>query len=285
MNTIKHLIWVAGIHPIMKLLFTIVPWIGSNNRGKLIETCFSVIGNVSHHGITMKFSMPNEVTEFRADTFSTKEPETLAWIDGFEGEGVFWDIGANVGIYSIYCAKRHPAMRVVAFEPSVMNLELLARNIALNDVAGQVQIVPTALFETSGMDEFRLGNFDRGGALSAFGVDFGFDGKVTDTAISYHTLGISMDDIVARFGVAAPTYIKIDVDGIEHIILRGGPSTLSNTAMESILVEVNDQFEEQRTEVARILSSSGLTLKEKSHSKMFDGGKFSSIYNNIWRRG
>jgi FkbM family methyltransferase len=284
MNKIRHMIFVCIINPIAKIFGAIVPYIGGNNRGILIDRCFSIIRNVDHNDISMKFVVPNGISEYRTNTFSTKEPETLAWIDEFDGDGVFWDIGANVGIYSIYCAKKHPRMRVIAFEPSVMNLELLAKNIAINDVETQVSIFPVALFQQSGINEFSLGNFDRGGALSAFGVDFGFDGKSINKAISYNTIGVSMDDAISIFNIESPNYIKIDVDGIEHIILRGGPTILKNSSMTSLLVEVNDNFEEQRDEIVKILSSSGLLLKIKTHAAMFDNGKWSSIYNNIWRR-
>jgi FkbM family methyltransferase len=49
---------------------------------------------------------------------------------------VLWDIGANVGLYSCYAVKARDC-RVFAFEPSVFNLELLARNIFLNGIADQ----------------------------------------------------------------------------------------------------------------------------------------------------
>ena len=47
---------------------------------------------------------PNWICKIRANTFSTKEPETLEWIDKSESDGVFFDIGANVGLYSLYYA-------------------------------------------------------------------------------------------------------------------------------------------------------------------------------------
>ena len=55
---------------------------------------------------TIKLSLftPNWICRYRADTFSTKEPETLKWIDDSEDNGVLFDIGANVGLYSLYYA-------------------------------------------------------------------------------------------------------------------------------------------------------------------------------------
>ena len=43
----------------------------------------------------------NHITQYRADTFSSKEPKTLKWIEQFEDNKCFWDVGANVGLYSL----------------------------------------------------------------------------------------------------------------------------------------------------------------------------------------
>ena len=74
-----------------------------------------------------KFYTPNRVCSIRAKTFSTKEPETLKWIDSF-GNGPFMDVGANVGLYSIYFAATKK-MPVYSIEPSFFNLALLGKNI------------------------------------------------------------------------------------------------------------------------------------------------------------
>lgn len=81
----------------------------------------------------MRFYVPNAQCRYRVSSFSTKEPDTLEWMDTIPPGSVIWDIGANVGLYSVYAAKSRGA-RVFAFEPSVFNLELLARNIFLNQL-------------------------------------------------------------------------------------------------------------------------------------------------------
>ena len=69
-----------------------------------------------------KFYVPNPLSLYRAKTFSTKEPDTLGWIDSLDKSSIMWDIGANIGLYSIYAAKCRN-IKVFAFEPSVYNLE------------------------------------------------------------------------------------------------------------------------------------------------------------------
>ena len=48
------------------------------------------------------FFTPNRLNYYRAMTFLTKEPDTIKWIESFDNDMVFWDVGANIGIFSCY---------------------------------------------------------------------------------------------------------------------------------------------------------------------------------------
>jgi len=96
------------------------------------------------------------------DTFSTKEPETLEWIDKIPQGSVIWDVGANIGLYTCYAAKAR-GCRVFAFEPSVFNLELLARNIFLNELTDRVTIIPTPLSNTLAFNALNMQTTEWGG--------------------------------------------------------------------------------------------------------------------------
>ena len=95
----------------------------------------------------------NSLTRYRNDTFFSKEPETLEWIDKFPKESIFWDVGANIGLYSIYASKTKNS-RVTAIEPSVFNLELLAKNIYLNSLNNRINILPFGLSQRSLITNF-----------------------------------------------------------------------------------------------------------------------------------
>ena len=133
----------------------------------------------SHSGCDFEFATPNPLTRWRATTFASKEPETLQWIDRMSATDVFWDIGANIGLYSIYAAKRR-GLQVFSFEPSVFNLELLARNCALNKVVSRVTIIPLALSNETKVNRMRHTTTAWGGALSSFGAIFGASGEKFD---------------------------------------------------------------------------------------------------------
>jgi FkbM family methyltransferase len=278
---------ISAVQKSIGLLDRIVETISPAHAGifgtSVAESTYANLRTVNHKGVSLALTCPSPVSHFRVQTFSTKEPETLDWIDGLTGD-VMWDIGANVGIYALYAAKRHPNMKVYAFEPSVLNLELLARNIALNGLEERVIIVPLPLSEKSGPAPFTLSNMDRGGSLSAFGVDYGYDGKAIKKALSYGLYGVSADDIIGKLGLPVPTAIKMDVDGIEHLILRGSRQMLLQPALKTWLIEINNNFSEQHDTCHDLLKSSGFRLIQETHAPIFDTGEWEKVFNTIWRR-
>jgi FkbM family methyltransferase len=188
---------------------------------QLIDSAMENQTSVQHQGISMAFTTPNALCRYRAETFSIKEPETLDWLDSIPVGSVLWDVGANVGLYSIYAAKKNNA-RVFAFEPSVFNLELLARNVFLNDQSELVTIVPLALSDALGSSLFRMSTTAWGGALSTFGRDLDQHGGKHNSIFEYQMIGMAMDDAVSLLHIPPPNFIKVDVDGIEHFVLQGG---------------------------------------------------------------
>jgi len=257
--------------------------IGRYLLNQMLNIAMETVQEVSHGGLKLRFAAPNSLCTWRAATFSSKEPETLAWIDSIPENSVVWDVGANIGLYSVYAAKKRNC-RVWAFEPSVFNLELLARNIFANGLTEQVCIVPMALSDRLGSSQMRMTTTEWGGALSTFGQEFGWDGEAIRQVFEFQTIGLSMEDAVEKMAIPMPDYIKMDVDGLEHFILKGGSNVLRS--IKGILIEVNDDFQEQAEQCRQLLSEAGLTLREKRHSEMIAGSTtgFQNSYNQIWIR-
>ena len=147
-----------------------------------------------------------------------------------------------------------------AFEPSVFNLELLARNIYLNGLTEDVCIMPLPLSNKLGPSMMLITTTEWGGSLSTFGENIGPDGKDVNQIFEFQTYGLTMMEIAEKFQMPNPDYIKMDVDGIEHLILQGGREILKH--IKGILIEVNDDFNEQAIQCNTVLSESGLILKE-----------------------
>jgi FkbM family methyltransferase len=236
---------------------------------------------VEHDGTRLRFVTPNRLNKWRATSFSSKEPETLQWIDSFEPGATLWDIGANVGLYSCYAALRRQC-RVYSFEPSPFNVELLARNVWLNELSSRVTIVPLPLSDAIVDSTLNMSTTAWGGALSTFDRTYGHDGAQLAKVFEFRTVGMTMNDAVRMLHIPQPDFIKIDVDGIEHLILKGGADVLAKT--RAVLIEINEDFEEQTVKSQHCLEQAGLELAEKRHAAMFESGEGSRCYNQIWRR-
>lgn len=281
-NSLKKLI-KAGIK---KLIDWSVAVLGKTLPGRyvyaqIVGGAMSRTQTIDHQGTCLSFAVPNALNQYRVDTFSTKEPETLEWIDGIPEGSVVWDIGANVGLYACYAAK-HRSCMVFAFEPSVFNLELLARNVFLNGLTEQVTLVPLPLTEVLAVSTLNMTTTEWGGALSSFGQDYGHDGQALNQVFKFPTIGLSMVDAVALLKIPQPDHIKMDVDGIEHLILKGGVPLLSR--VKSILIEINDSFAVQANDASMYLQQAGLSLREKRHAEVFDTGMAQNTFNQIWIR-
>lgn len=244
----------------------------------------SVVHAVNGRNIDLHFHTPNSLSAYRATTFSTKEPDTLEWIDKYAPEnGVMFDIGANVGLYSIYYAVSKKGT-VYSFEPSVFNLKLLVKNINLNHCEKNVFVVSNPLSYTNGFADFNLQNTEEGGALSSFGVEYGHDGKTLNKQLSYKMLGFSLDHMIQQKLIpSVPSLIKVDVDGIEHLILRGAETTLADAACRSVLIEVNESFIELYEEVSDVLTNAGFKMVRKRSSDL-EANEISvnHTFNQIW---
>ena len=245
----------------------------------------SVVHYSSQKGKSYSFQLfaPNAMCRFRAHTFSSKEPETLAWIEALGGEGAFFDIGANVGLYSTYYALVNSGA-VYSFEPSVFNLRLLAQNSHLNGLQHRINIIPNPLSNQMGFEEFKMQNTDEGGALSSFGVDYGHTGETLKTNFSFRSCGFTLDFLMdSNIIREIPRMIKIDVDGIEHLILEGAQKALKHPKCISVLIEVDKKFHLAADRVKILLVEAGFSLLKKDEWGQFGGGEvFESSPNQIW---
>ncbi len=235
------------------------------------------------------FFIPNRLVEWRVDTFFTKEPETLEWIDGFEKKDnlIFWDIGANIGLYSIYNVIKNKNSVSISFEPSSSNLRVLTRNVSINKLENNIKVFPLPL--TNKDNQFQIMNesdFIEGGSLNSFGEKFNFEGKIFENKMNYQILGTSINYLIENNILEIPDYIKIDVDGIEHFILEGASKYLENKKIKSLSIEINENFKEQYKQVMEIMKKSNFKVLHKKHNKDLipAESKYSKIFNYIFIR-
>jgi len=184
---------------------------------------------------------------WRAQTFYTEEPATVEWLDRLTPQDVYWDIGANVGMYAIYAAKFRRC-RTVAFEPESQNYALLVDNIVLNGIADRCLPAIIAVADHTEVSRLRVRYVTKGGAFNMFRAASSADAPESFQAAQKYeqhegfdqlVFGCSVDELVSKHGLPAPTCIKLDVDGLEPGIVAGAMQTIKSGSVRSILVELN----------------------------------------------
>ena len=206
---------------------------------------------VSYGDADVKFHTPNSALKWRVDSLFTKEPSTIEWIGGFARGEVMVDVGANVGMYTIWAAKTR-GVRVLAFEPEAQNYGLLNRNIVLNDLAGSVTAYCLGLSDAGGYSLLHLADLMAGSSCHSLGEEVDYNLKPRRAAFSQGCVSARLDDLVRDGVVPPPHYIKIDVDGFEPKVIAGARQTLLGTQLKSLSIEINQNLPEHMQMVAEL---------------------------------
>lgn len=148
---------------------------------------------------------------------------------------VVWDIGANVGIYTLYFASKHACVsHVVAYEPDVDNLAWLHKNIHCNHLGERVTLRKAAVSHESGAATFHVDSFT--GSTGSLERDTVFITRYYGRPVYEATVTTTTIDDEIRQGVLPPDFLKIDVEGHEIDVFRGARRLLRE-ARPVMLVE------------------------------------------------
>jgi FkbM family methyltransferase len=170
-----------------------------------------------------------------------------------------FDIGANVGWHTIRLSKCvGEGGRVVSFEPSPHDRELLELNIAANELQN-VMVDSRAVAEHSCVVRFLI--FGSPGVHHVQREDSPTDGAAIEVR------AISLDELIYEHGVPAPTFMKIDVEGGEVEVLRGAQRLLRE-ARPTIVVEARHNVTVEP--IAQMALEFGYSVTELSDSETCD---------------
>jgi FkbM family methyltransferase len=175
----------------------------------------------------------------------SKEPEMLTWFEKYlKKDDVFYDVGANVGAYSLLAAALYRGeVDIISFEPSATNFAQLTRNIGLNKWANRITPLPIALTDSRRLLHFGYSDLIAGAALHVVRTEPFVSEKA---ALIQKVVGMPLDDLITSFGIPSPSVMKIDVDGAELGVLKGAANTLGNPRLKSVLIELEDESEETK---------------------------------------
>jgi len=220
-----------------------------------------------------KFLTPNRITQKRADRLLTKEPDTIRWIDNMSG--ILYDIGANVGTYSIYAGLR--GITVYAFEPEASNYALLNENIKNNNL-DNVLAYCLALSDRHEYDSLYLSTTEVGGSLHAFGEKLDYKLQHFNPVFRQGCMSVTLDEI----NLPKPDHIKIDVDGFEHLVVAGGMGKIMDA--QSVLIEINHNLKEHE-QIIDILVELGFTVNQREAEEATrKHGPMTGVGNVIFRK-
>lgn len=196
---------------------------------------------------------------WRAKTFYQEEPQTVQWLDALKKTDIFWDIGANVGIYSLYAAFTKNC-KVVAFEPEPNNFSILVENVHKNKLKDRITLCNLPVSSKKLFSSLELNDITKGGAFNKF-----HEKKlpcVKTQKLTIKTFGLSIDSILKDKEFPAPSFLKIDVDGNEYEILQGAQKLLASAKLKTILIEI-DEASLHYKKILNILEKNNFAIHKK----------------------
>lgn len=191
-----------------------------------------------------------------------------------------WDVGANVGLWTLFLAGMKPALeQIVCFEPDSTNLQYLRMNVDKNNLADRVEIRPIGLSSRAGEMTFFADTVT--GATGSLEEDQDFTGTYYGIARQRTSIVVrTIDDEIAA-GRAPPDLIKMDVEGHELDALRGG-TRLFATRRPILLVEVMGD----KSQVTRLLRDWDYRLIDVVHRRWVPEVQFSTaaVHSSLTER-
>lgn len=168
---------------------------------------------------------------------------------------VVWDLGANVGLFTIAAAQRAGTSgKVVAIEADIWLAAILRKSLALQPPSSsRVQVLPVAVADSLGIATFNIANRGRASNFLATSAGSTQTGGVRE---SVSVLTVTLDWLFEK-GVGAPNVLKIDVEGAEIFVLNGAKRVLSEVK-PIVLCEVG--LEASREIVTEIFIENGYTI-------------------------
>ena len=196
-------------------------------------------------------SVPHDLNSTRS------EPETFEWIRSHLRENqVLWDIGANIGVFSLYAALGHKN-KVLSIEPSAESYSTLNANIRLNNLEDHIDALCFAGSQETNLLQLHMKDPSSGASHNSIGSSENQFGEF-DVNGKQSVIAISLDDLDQIEGIASPNHVKLDVDGKELEILTGATKVLKK--IDSLLIEVEGKnLSENLGSIENTIAESGLT--------------------------
>ena len=204
----------------------------------------------SAYGVRM---VPNwQDTTFRYCIFGTYGRDLADLLLGQRADFAFVDIGANQGLYSLIAALNPKCRQVIAFEPVPATHARLAANVALNRQAARTDLHELAIAGNAGEVTISVAADHTGTATLAGRGDAAASGG----AVVIRTIDAAM--LEPFLAGALPLFVKIDVEGLEAVVIAELAKTPSFARVQSIFYEVDERWA-SAAEIETCLRAAGFT--------------------------
>ena len=269
----KLFIYVFNI--LLKGIDYLAPW--------LIEPIIDRKTIISVPNSSVKISYRNfgPVTRWRAKASLTKERNTIKWIDSFEKGSNFLDVGAHMGIFTLYAAKVK-GCSVIAIEPSAMTSCILNLNICDNLLSERAVVFSVAAGDVSSINLYHLTSMTIDAGSGYPFHEKNARGEYVQSVFNQGIVEIRLDQIFEKYGPF--DHIKIDIDGNESKCLDGSEELMHSKELRSILIALNENSKEYQEILEKITSFGFVLDKELTSESYVSVKRGSKIYNHIFRR-
>ena len=116
-------------------------------------------------------------------------------------------------------------------------------------------------------------------AENSFALEKDSYGEELHSVYRQDCLGFTVDNFIKQYNMKIPNYIKIDVDGIENLILQGAADTLLADSLRSVSIEVNEVLKDQVDQICNIMKKSGYKNVIKRHPPYYDDHYYKPFFN------
>lgn len=212
--------FIAAMHALHERLFE-YPDLLANGSIARIEIDAAGVDFVDRSGIRFRIN-PDDRREPPLDAlnFGTFEGADEAMLERLIGPSdVVFDVGGNIGWYSLRWAKSRPSCSIHSFEPAPATAKRLRTNLTRNNITNVV-VHEFGLSDRNGAQTFFVDPSLPSGAAA---VDHTKSPAVVQLTVPVRKL----DDVVRELGVS-PNVVKIDVEGAELFVLRGAGECLAH---------------------------------------------------------
>lgn len=155
-------------------------------------------------------------------------PEMVLLLNYLKPSSIFFDIGANMGMYSLLAASKITKGKIYAFEPNPKILDILYQNIKLNSLEKNIEVVEKVVSDKNGSEMFSIQHVSEYSHIS-------YKSASGDLSIP----SVKLDNFCKNERVPFIDMIKIDVEGAEIKVLKGLERYLKNKRVELLIVELS----------------------------------------------